>query len=478
MSQHEPILSANSAVGTSPAGPLSRANRVSAKQKPDASLRDRAMRSGFWTIFGHGVGQALRLGSNIVLAWLLVPSDFGLMALVAIFMMALQMFSDIGIGPSIIQNKRGEDPIFLNTAWTLQVIRGFALWAVACAIAYPVSLVWDPMLFKLLPVVGFTAVMQGFNSTRLQTMNRRLTVGWITLIELGAQVITIATMIGVAWYISASVWALVAGGFAGATTKLILSHTVLPGHANRFAWDRSCLRELIHFGRWLFLSTIVTFLAMQVNNLLYGALMGTTLLGVYWIGYQFAQVLPVLVRRIGSRVGFAALSELYRRDEADFERRLRHIRVILVVPINLGLILAILFGPLFIHFFYKPEYSGAGWVIQVLAISSLAGTLNTSYGHAYMAIGSSFRNLLTILGQFIITVTATVVGYVLAGEYGFLMGIAASQWLKYPVDAILSWKSGFWQWRLDLVLLTGSALLAVVALWGSQFLVQAQGGGV
>ncbi|MEM9414641.1 MAG: oligosaccharide flippase family protein [Planctomycetota bacterium] len=473
MSQSETILSPASPVSAGAAGNAAPSTPDKpAKPEAGTTLRTRAVRSGFWTIFGHGAGQVLRLGSNIVLAWLLVPSDFGLMALVAIFMQALQMFSDIGIGPSIIQSKRGEDPAFLNTAWSIQVIRGFFLWGVACLIAYPVSLVWDPMLLKLLPVVGFTAVIQGFNSTRLLTMNRRLTVGRITVIDLVMQVVTIATMIGVAWFISASVWALVAGGFAGYGAKLILSHTILPGHANRFAWDRSSFKELVHFGRWLFLSTIVTFLAMQVNNLLYGALMTTAAMGVYWIGYQFAQVLPVLVRRIGSRVGFAALSELYRRDEADFARQLRRIRLILIVPINVGLAAVILLGPLFIHVFYKDEYTGAGWVIQVLAINSLAGTLNTSYGHAYMAIGSSFRNLLTILGQFLITLSATVTGYLLAGEYGFLLGIAASQWIKYPVDAFLSWKSGFWQWRLDLLLLVGSALLAVFGLWTSQFLVQ------
>ncbi|MFI4860302.1 MAG: oligosaccharide flippase family protein [Phycisphaerales bacterium JB063] len=478
MSQSKPILSTVSPVGSGTTGgvaPAMHGNRP--KGEGGGTLRHRAMRSGFWTIFGHGAGQVMRLASNIVLARLLVPADFGLMALVAIFMQALQMFSDIGIGPSIIQSKRGEDEAFLNTAFTIQAIRGFVLWIVACLIAYPVSLIWDPMLMQLLPVVGFTAVLQGFNSTALQTMNRRLTVGWITMIELIAQVITIVVMVGVAWKVSASVWALVAGGFAGAIVKLVMSHLVLPGVRNRFAWDRSCFNELVHFGRWLFLSTIVTFLAMQVNNLLYGALMSTAAMGVYWIGYQFAQVMPVLVRRIGSRVGFAALSELYRRDEADFGRQLRRVRLILIIPINLGLAACIFLGPLFIHIFYTADYTSAGWVIQVLAISSLAGTLNTSYGHAYMAIGSSFRNLLTILGQFLITLSATLGGYFLAihfgepGEFGFLLGIAASQWLKYPVDAVLSWKSGFWQWRLDFVLLVSSASLALLGLWAAPYLV-------
>lgn len=71
--------------------------------------------------------QLIRLGSNLILTRLLFPEAFGLMALVQTFMTGLAMFSDIGIGPSIIQNRRGEDPDFLNTAWTIQIGRGVML---------------------------------------------------------------------------------------------------------------------------------------------------------------------------------------------------------------------------------------------------------------------------------------------------------------------------------------------------------------
>src|SRR5204863_421086 len=80
-----------------------------------------------WSATEYLAGFILRLGSNLILARLLVPEMFGLMALVNTFMMGLQMFSDVGIGPSIIQNRRGDDPAFLNTAWTIQVMRGMAL---------------------------------------------------------------------------------------------------------------------------------------------------------------------------------------------------------------------------------------------------------------------------------------------------------------------------------------------------------------
>ena len=63
-----------------------------------------------------------------MLTRLLFPEAFGLMALIQTFMIGLAMFSDLGIGPAIIQSDRGEDPDFLNTAWVMQILRGICLW--------------------------------------------------------------------------------------------------------------------------------------------------------------------------------------------------------------------------------------------------------------------------------------------------------------------------------------------------------------
>ncbi|HZJ69863.1 MAG TPA: oligosaccharide flippase family protein, partial [Planctomycetota bacterium] len=103
-------------------------------------MRVLVRRSATWSILAHGGSQLLRFASNIVLARLLFPEAFGLMAIVNALLQGLHLFSDIGIGPSIIQNARGNDPAFLNTAWTVQVVRGTVLWLVACAIALPAAI--------------------------------------------------------------------------------------------------------------------------------------------------------------------------------------------------------------------------------------------------------------------------------------------------------------------------------------------------
>ncbi|MEY8838750.1 oligosaccharide flippase family protein, partial [Cribrihabitans sp. XS_ASV171] len=99
-----------------------------------SSLMSRVLRSASWVIVGYGLSQALRLASNLILTRILFPEAFGMMTLVGLVVVGMQLFSDIGIGTSIVQNRRGDEPDFLDTAWTLQVLRGFLLFGLTLAL--------------------------------------------------------------------------------------------------------------------------------------------------------------------------------------------------------------------------------------------------------------------------------------------------------------------------------------------------------
>ena len=131
------------------------------------SLSARVLRSSALTMAGFGVSQGLRLVSNLVLTRLLFPEAFGLMALVMVFLMGLGQFSDVGVTPAILQSKRGDDRDFLNTAWTIQVIRGFGLWIVAVAAAWPMAALYgEPILTQLLPVAALTLLISAASGMR------------------------------------------------------------------------------------------------------------------------------------------------------------------------------------------------------------------------------------------------------------------------------------------------------------------------
>ena len=154
------------------------------------SLFARAMRGSAFTAGSYIIAQMMRLASNLILTRLLFPEAFGVMALVSVVLVGMVMFSDVGVSASIAQHKRGDDPDFLNTAFSIHVFRGAMLWLVTCAIAYPLSLFYNaPDLAYLLPVAGLSLLISGFNPTRIDTATRHLLLGRVTLLDLAAQII-------------------------------------------------------------------------------------------------------------------------------------------------------------------------------------------------------------------------------------------------------------------------------------------------
>ena len=91
-------------------------------------MKARALRGTGMTVIATVGTNGLRLGSNLVLARLLTPEIFGLMALANVFLIGLKMFSDTGVQTSIVRSPRGDEGIYLDTAWTLQIGRGFVIW--------------------------------------------------------------------------------------------------------------------------------------------------------------------------------------------------------------------------------------------------------------------------------------------------------------------------------------------------------------
>src|SRR5260370_33210440 len=90
-------------------------------------LKHRALRAGWWTLASYILNLAIRFGSNLILTRLLAPEMFGVMTIAPIIIIGLAMFSDLGLKQNIVQSVRGHDTHFLNTSWTIQMLRGVLL---------------------------------------------------------------------------------------------------------------------------------------------------------------------------------------------------------------------------------------------------------------------------------------------------------------------------------------------------------------
>jgi O-antigen/teichoic acid export membrane protein len=427
------------------------------------SLRSRTIRGSLWTTGGYGAGLVVRLGTNLVLTRLLQPHMFGVMTLVNIFVQGLQSFSDLGLGPAIIQNKRGDERPFLNTAWTMQVLRGTALGTVSALIAWPVARLYgEDQLMWLLPVAGLTAVIAGFNSTAQHTLNRHLDVGKLTLRALVGQVTGAAVMIGWA-LLHPSVWALVAGNIAAAVANLIFSHSLIPGVKNRFQWDRSAATELMRFGRWIFVSTVLTFLGLQADRLIFGKLIPMHELGIYGVAAMMATLPTSAILKLGTSVAFPAYSRA-KAAGSNFQRVFDQVRLPLLAFGGFTAACMIACGRPVIELLYDYRYHDAGWMLQLLAVSAWFQVLQVTNGSALLALGSPKSIAAANVTKLSSMVLCVPLGFWAYGLSGAIAGIIVSDILKYAVSAIAARRKGLRMLGKDLSLSMLVALSAAAAL--------------
>lgn len=424
------------------------------------SLFARALRGSALTAGSYAITQGLRLGSNLILTRLLFPEAFGLMALVSVFLVGLAMFSDIGIGPAISHSKRGDEPGFLDTAWTVQVARGGLMWLATCAIAWPAAQFYEaPDLLALLPVAGLTLLISGFNPTRIDTANRHLLLGRVTALDLLAQTIGIAAMVVLAFVLQ-SVWALVIGALIGSVAKLVLTHVGLPGHRNRLHWEPGAGAELIHFGKWIFLSTACGFLLSQGDKAILGAFLPLDALGVYNIGYFLASF-PVL---LGGAVTGRILIPLYRDHPPAASvqnfRRLRRLRVGLTAGLLLLLTLLALFGGALVHLLYDARYAQAGAIVMAIALVQMPLVIGMTYDQAALAAGDSRRYFLVMALRAALQTCAFLIGAALDGVQGALIGQFCALVMAHPLIVWLARRYRVWDAAHDL----GFAMLAILVL--------------
>lgn len=428
------------------------------------SLSARALRSTLFTVGGFGASQGIRLASNLILTRLLFPEAFGMMALTMVFMQGLQMFSDVGVAPAIQQSKRGDDPEFLNTAWTIQVIRGFGLWLAACGLAWPVSQIYgEPMLLLLMPVMGLTLVIQGFNPTKMETANRHLILGRVTLLDFATQLAGITAAVLFAWWFH-SVWALVISGLISSLVQFWINTAFLPGLRNSFRWEKRAAHELIHFGKWIFLSTLVGFLYHQGDKLILGRFLDIDVFGVYNIGFFLASF-PLL---LGLLILRKLLIPIYRetppKESAANYAKLRKMRVLVSVALLALQAFFALTGVWLVELLYDPRYQMAGAVAVMIAIAQLPVIVGLTYDQAAVAAGDSRDFFVLQTARAILMVAGLTIGVLLGGLLGALICQGIAMILAYPVVVWLARRAGAWDPLHDLAC-AGVAVLIAFAAW-------------
>jgi O-antigen/teichoic acid export membrane protein len=440
-----------------------RYSKLTPQSSNTPTLRQRVLKSGSWVLAGYGVSQLLRFGGNLILTRLLFPEAFGLMGIFYSIMFGVHMLTDVGISTSIIQKEHGNDQKFLNTAWTVQIIRGFVVWVVLCALAFPVANLYaQPVLAAMLPVVGLCAVIAGFNSTKLDSALRNLDAKRVTLINIGVSALGLIIMVILAWLMH-SVWALVLGNVIGACLSLIASHYLLHGTNNKFAWDLDAVKHLQGMGRWIMLSSALTFLSSEGARLMIGAMLDMHQVALYTLAITMSLMLSKAMDEVAEKVYLPTYSEIYRNTPKNLKKILYKARLTIILPSWGMAVLFVFLGSQIMGVLYDVRYRGSGPMLEFLGAGSLVGCLWMSYSNALLSMGKAATNTLVTAILVVLQISAILIGFHFGGITGLIIGVAAVNWIMYPVYAYVMYRIGLWHSKLDMILVAASVLIMVLA---------------
>lgn len=338
-----------------------------------------------WTFISVASRYALKLLGNLFLARLLAPDDFGLAAVVMAVVTGIEALTDVGTKPALIRSHRVDDD-WLDTAWTLGLIRGAGVAAVIALCAVPLANFFeDDRLAPLIAITGLMSLLVGLNNINSIMLIRNLEVKRLTILDTVSAIISYFVMI--AWaYVSPTAWALVSGALVSTGAFMIGTWLWLAPRRPKLRLNTEIVRELLNFGKWVFFSSIAGFIIVQGDRFAVGKLVGITALGVYSIGQTWAYALRALIGMVLSRLYLPVASELYRKSDA-FSSQILMMRRTVLAALIIPFSFAAAFAEPLIGLLYPGEFEGAGSIMQVLVIGGWFATLESLYKDQLIAKG-------------------------------------------------------------------------------------------
>lgn len=415
-------------------------------------------------MMGYGGSQAIRLASNLILTRLLFPEIFGLMALVQVILQGLKMMSDIGISTSVIRDQRGDEADFLNTAWTLQIIRGLLIWLISVVAAYPMAVAYDSTeLVLLIPLVASTVIFQGFTSPAVMSLKRHIQLDKILLWEITSQLVTTVITVAAVWYFR-SIWAIAIGGVIGAFLTCLMSYKLPCKHSIKLSIDRRSASTMLIFGKWIFISSLVTLIINKGDVLVLGLFLSKADLGVFAIAAIWSRMAYELLQKINQQVMTPLYAMAFRESRSSVKGQMTKTRTRLLA-LSLPLILALVFGgQLLIDTLYDPRYESAGWMLQLLAVGTIAAAITATSANALLSFGDSFGYMVFQVSSGLLLVLCMLIGGAEYGVVGLIAGVSIAKFISYPVLVVFLIRHNIWLPKVD-----GAAVLLAGAVIGVGF---------
>ena len=385
-----------------------------------------------WMVSFKFVDRGIGLASTVVLARLLAPSDFGLVAIAMMLIAALQLLVAFSFDVHLIQNPNAGRDQF-DTAWTFTLLFSLMCALVLAALAYPVSLFYrEPRLEFVIYTLAFGYLAQGFSNIGPVIFRREMRFDRDFAFMLGKRLAPIMVTIPIAWW-QRSYWALVIGQLTGTLASVWLSYYI-SDYRPRFTLKARA--ELFHSSKWLVLNNMFAFLNGRAAEFVVGKFAGVGGLGVYTISSEIS-LLPTteLVAPI-NRAAFPGYARLANDIDQLRNSFLGVISMIALFALPAGI------GIVVVADLLVPAALGWKWLaaiplIQVLAVYGIIVALQTNIGYVYLAVGRPFRITMITGVQFLVLVCLLLPSTWYWGAQGAAWAFLGTALIMAPVNQAL-----------------------------------------
>lgn len=326
--------------------------------------------------------RSLGLISTLILARLLLPKDFGIVAMGMSLIALIELFSAFGLDSALIQ-RRDVTRDHYNTAWTFNVIAGCLVGLMMAAAAVPASHFYrEPALVLVIIALGVSSVIQSLENVGVVDFRRNLEFDREFRYMLTKKVVSFAIAIPLAFLLR-NYWALV---FGTLLSRMVILGYSYHAHPFRPRFSLKASGDLMHFSKWMVASNLVAFLRERPADFIIGRISGPQSLGIFSIATQLASMPSTELVAPINRALLPAYSRLAGDPPALGRQYLSAMGVIsiLAVPAVAGLAAT---APFVIMLVLGPKWREAIAVLEVLAFFGITQVLQTNAYAAFLALG-------------------------------------------------------------------------------------------
>lgn len=402
-------------------------------------------RGAAWMFSARLIDKVLGLVSTLFLARLLVPEDFGLVAIATAVIAFLALMANFSFEVALIQHPAPTRAHY-DTVWTIGLVFGIAIALALVALSYPLASFYnEPRLVAIMPVLALGALLGHLHNVGCVDFSRDLQFHREFLLNLYRRVLSVPATVALAYWLR-DYWALIWGSVLTAAIGTMLTYAM---HPFRPRWSLACKTELFGFSKWLFLTNVLQFVSWRAGDFIIGKLRGPYELGLFTMANEFGSLPATELVAPINRAAFPGYSRLA-SDRAELIRvysRVMGLVALVALPVGAGIALT---AETFVPLLLGPKWVDAIPTLQLLALAGAVVALWSNTGYVFLALGDP-RRVMTLSASQATATVAFLIGFLVLdvpNGIGWAMlataiVFAASNLYFSHVNLGLDWRSAF-----------------------------------